>query len=146
MDNYYGSDQIARHLRDVRRISIVSTLQKKNTCLEVKFGNAKRPKPLRGYPKGSIKAAKTDDGIYMYSWMDSAAVYFIDSAYGAGNMQVIHRKNSNGERIPYVVPAAIPEYNNGMHGADVWDQIRKDFGIDLAHRTGKWTVRIFEIV
>ena len=32
-----------------------------------------------------------------------------------------------------------------MHGVDVWDQIRKDFGIDLAHRTAKWTVRIFEI-
>ena len=32
-----------------------------------------------------------------------------------------------------------------MHGADVWDQIRKEFGIDLVHRTGKWTIRIMEI-
>ena len=29
MDNYYGSDPIARHLRDTRSINIVSTLQKK---------------------------------------------------------------------------------------------------------------------
>jgi hypothetical protein len=61
-------------------------------------------------------------------------------------MSIIHRKDANGQRIPYVVPAAIPEYNNSMHGADVWDQIRKDFGMDLLHRTGKWTVRIFEIL
>jgi len=76
MDNYYGSDQIARsYLRDSMSINIVSTLQKKNTCPEVLFGNAKRPKPSRANPKGSVKAAKTADGIYMYSWMDSAAVY-----------------------------------------------------------------------
>ena len=32
-----------------------------------------------------------------------------------------------------------------MHDADVWDQIRKDLGIEVAHRTGKWTVRMLEI-
>ena len=60
-------------------------------------------------------------------------------------MQPIQRKNADGQRVDFVVPAAIPEYNNGMHGADVWDQIRKDFGTDLRHPTSKWTLRIFEI-
>jgi hypothetical protein len=77
--------------------------------------------------------------------MDSAAVYFVDSAYGSGNMQAIQRKNAEGQRVEFVVPAAIENYNNGMHGADVWDQIRKDFGTDLVHRTSKWTVRMLEI-
>jgi hypothetical protein len=145
MDNYYGSDQIAHHLRSTRSINIVATLQKKNTCPEIRFGNAKRPKPSRANPKGAYKAAKTADNIYMYSWIYSAAVYFVDSAYGSGSMQPIQRKDQNGQRVNFVVPAAIPEYNNGMHGADVWDQIRKDFGIDLLHPTSKWTLRIFEI-
>ena len=127
MDSYYGSDQIARHLRNNRQINIVATLQKKNTCQEVLFGNAKRPKPSRANSKGAIKAAKSGDNIYMYSWMDSAAVYFVDSAYGSGNIKSIYRKDSQGARVQYLVPEAIPEYHNGMHGADVWDQIRIRF-------------------
>ena len=43
-------------------------------------------------------------------------------------------------------PEGIPQYNWGMHGVDIWDQLRKYFGIDLDHRTGKWTLRIFEIL
>ncbi len=37
-------------------------------------------------------------------------------------------------------------YNKYMHGVDVFDQIRKLFGIDLAHPTKKYTVRVFEIL
>ena len=33
-----------------------------------------------------------------------------------------------------------------MHAVDVFDQIRKYFGIDLTHRTMKYTIRLFEIL
>ena len=33
-----------------------------------------------------------------------------------------------------------------MHEVDVVDQMRKFFGVDLSHRTGKWTVRFGEVL
>ena len=33
-----------------------------------------------------------------------------------------------------------------MHAVDIFDQIRKMFGVDLTNATKKWTVRIFEIL
>lgn len=146
-DNYYQSVELAEHMRDNRNVLCAGTSQKKNTDKLVYFGAAKRPKPSRQYPKGSLKIAYNATAkVYEYSWMDSSAVFFIDPIYGPGECTEISRKNSAGESIIFRVPKLISVYNQYMHGVDVFDQVRKLFGVDLAHATRKYTVRVFEIL
>lgn len=78
--------------------------------------------------------------------MDSCGVYFIDSSHGPGTTQNIFRKNPQGIRIPYQVPAMIGEYNSFMGGVDIFDQVRKKNGNDVQHSTKKYTVRMFEVL
>ena len=65
--------------------------------------------------------------------MDSSVVYFIDPMYDPGQQSEIYRKNNTGDRIAYRVSMLISLYNKYTHGVDVFDQIRRLFGIDLVH-------------
>ena len=122
-------------------------MQRGGTTDLVYFGAGKRPVPSTARPKGSLKCAKkVGEDIYEYGWMDSTAVYFIDSCLGPGFAAQILRRNSQGVPIPYQVPSMIAEYNKFTGGVDVFDQIRKGFGVDTLHATKKWTVRMLEIL
>ena len=73
------------------------TLQRANATPLVRIGSATKPRPTIANPKGTLRMAKkTGSDVYIYSWMDSALVYFIDNMYGPGHSAVIHRKNSQG--------------------------------------------------
>ncbi len=123
-------------MRDNGNVLCAGTAQKKHFDREIYFGGAKRPKPSRRYPKGTIKMAFNEAAkVYEYAYMDSSVVYFIDPMYGPGQESAIYRKDNTGVRIAYRVPMLISLYNKYMHGVDVFDQIRKLFGIDLAHPT-----------
>ena len=61
-------------------------------------------------------------------------------------IQEFHRKNSTGQKVAFEVPEMIVLYNNNMHAVDVFDQIRKFFGVDLSHKIFEWTVRMMEIL
>jgi hypothetical protein len=114
---------------------------------KIKFGDAKSPKPSNQFPKGTLKIAKfIGQDVYEYAWMDSCGVYFIDSSHGPGNIQDIFRKNSQGQPIPYRVPAMIGDYNSFMGGVDVFDQVQKKNGNGVQHATKKYTVRMFEVL
>ena len=146
-DNYYQTVDVAVHMRDNRNVLCAGTSQKKYTDKSVYFGNSKRPKPSRQYPKGSLKIAWNETArVYEYAWMDSSAVYFIDPMFGPGHRAEVSRRSSTGDRMTYHVPRLISSYNTYMHGVDVFDQVRKYFGVDLAHPTKKYTVRVFEIL
>ena len=54
--------------------------------------------------------------------------------------------SANTKTLHYQVPKMIDYYNKYMHAVDVFDQIRKMFGVDLTHKTFKYTVRVFEIL
>ncbi len=146
-DNYYQSVSLAVHIRDNRNILCAGTAQKRHIDKQKFFRDAKRPLPSNRFPKGSLKMSFNETvKVYEYSYMDSAGAYFIDPIYGPGERSEIYRKNSTGERIAFKVPKLISMYNKCMHGVDVFDQIRKLFGVDLAHPTKKFTVRVFEIL
>jgi len=145
-DNYYNTLALALHMMNNRSVLVGGTMQRKHTPRGVYIGSAKKPKPSQRNPKGSLKMVKATEGpVYFYSWMDSSLCYFIDPMYGPGQPDVIHRKKSDGTRQAFQVPKLITAYNKYMHAVDVFDQIRKLFGCDVAHRTLKWTVRMFEI-
>ena len=103
--------------------------------------------PSVANPKGSLKCAKkVGEDTYYYGWMDSSAVYFIDSCLGPGWDAQILRRNPQGVPMPFKVPSMITEYNKFMGGVDVFDQIRKGFSVDTLHATKKWTLRMLEIL
>ena len=122
-------------------------MQRRYTTPLVYFGAGKKPRPTIANPKGTLKIAQvTGQPIYVYGYMDSSACYFIDCAFGPGWRSEISRKNGQGDPVLFDVPQFIAWYNKKMGGVDVVDQIRKMFGIDLAHRTFKWTVRFEEVL
>ena len=146
-DNYYNTEALAIHMKSTHEILVCGTLQMKYVPQLIKFGAAKKPKPSRQFPKGALQIAKRiGHELYLYSWMDSAGVYFLDNISGPANPSAITRKDPQGRALVFQVPKMICLYNKYMHGVDVFDQIRKNFGCDLNHRTSKWTVRYFEIL
>ena len=101
-DNYYQTVALAVHMRDNRNVLCAGTAQKKHIDREIYFGGAKRPKPSRLYPKGTIKMAFNETAnVYEYAYMDSSVVYFIDPMYGPGQQSEIYRKDNTGVRIAY---------------------------------------------
>lgn len=89
---------------------------------------------MQANPKGSLKIAENhESGLYMYSWMDSSVVYFIDSMYGPGCTATISRRQG-ADHVLFVVPKLIVMYNKYMHAVDVFDQVRKYFGVDYPMR------------
>jgi hypothetical protein len=141
------SEIFALHVKTTFGILLNGTVQKKFVPQIAKFGTAKQPRPSQQFPKGALKITKyKDEQLYLYSWMDSAGVYFIDTVRGPYTFDTIHRKNSTGQKVAFEVPEMIVLYNNNMHAVDVFDQIRKFFGVDLSHKTFKWTVRMMEIL
>ena len=124
-DNYYQTVELAVHMRDNRNILCAGTAQKKIDN-QKNFGEAKRPKPSRQFPKGPLKMSFNKNAkVYEYFYMDRAGVYFIDPIYGPGEQSEIYRKDNRGIRIPYQVPKLVNIHNKYMHGVDVFDQIRK---------------------
>ena len=153
-DNYYCSLPIVKYMLK-QKICIAGTMKKAMTDKIVWIGGkTKKPRPSRQHPKGFLKMAKyvnseqpVDEEIYVYSWMDSGAVFFIDPITGPGKvLPISRRKKADGTSETYRVPGLITLYNQNMHAVDVFDQIRKSFGIDLTHGTKKYTVRVFEIL
>jgi hypothetical protein len=147
LDNYYQTVELATHMRDNRNILCAGTAQKRSIDESIHFGIAKRPKPSRQYPKGSLKMCENRSArVFEYAWMDSSAVFFIDPMYGPGFDDSISRKSASGDRLYFRVPKLISAYNKYIHGVNVFDQIRKLFGVDPAHASKKYSVRVFEIL
>ena len=85
------------------------------------------PKPSRRYLKGTIKT-KLQKCMNTVTW---TALLFTLSILCM--VLEIYRKNNTGDRIAYRVSMLISLYNKYTHGVDVFDQIRRLFGIDLVH-------------
>ena len=146
-DNYYNTVEFCVWLRNTMNMLIGGTMQRKHTPAIVHIGTAKRPKPSIANPKGILRIAENHEStMYIYSWMDSSLVFFIDPMFGPARADKITRKGSGGEIFNFTVPLFILMYNLYMHAVDVFDQIRKAFGVDLQNATRKYTVRVFEIL
>lgn len=78
--------------------------------------------------------------------MFTSAVFSVDPIYGPCEATEIERENSAGDKVAYQMPKLISVYNKYMHEVDVFDQVRKQFGVDLVHPTKTYTVRVFEIL
>ena len=153
-DNYYGSLPLAAFLLNELRMHLISTLRvKRGVPNFLKMTNAKAPKPTIAWPKGNILYGYCKENgvlnlregqVYIYSYMDSSLVYFMDTVYGPNEVTMMSRKNRDGTVFENQVPKAIARYNSCMGGVDTSDQIRNaktSFVMD--HSSKKWTIRVF---
>ena len=145
LDNYYSSMPLAESLL-TQDIQIIGTMKKSRGVSELIKFKGKNPRPTINTPRGSLNIVKTDKKIYQYGWMDTSAVYFIDTAYGCTNECDITRHDADYNNITFKVPYAITKYNQNMGGVDIYDQIRSKIHVDQAFRATKWTERLIEIL
>ncbi len=148
MDRFYGSIELAKSLVTTSPVLPITTLAKSRAADNVILGKAKIQRPTAATPRGTIKCAYRNDGIFQYGFMDSAACYFIDTAYGPEDTtNSVSRKLTRGVVHNFPVPVAIKNYNDYKGGVDVLDQLRNGkLGYDVNFRTNKWTVRMEEIL
>lgn len=145
-DNYYCTVEFCEYLRDNRRILVGGTMTKNHTVNLVYFGNAKKAKPSRAHPKGKLLVAKKlNNATYVYGWMDSSPVFFVDVMWGPGEVTSITRESAQGQLVLYQVPKLIDYYNKYKHVWNMFHQMRQNFGVDPTLAL-KYTVRIFEIL
>jgi hypothetical protein len=78
-DNYYQTVALAVHMRDNRNILCAGTAQKKHMDNQIFFGEAKRPKPSRQFPKGSLKMSFNENAkVYEYAYME---LYYLSTSF-----------------------------------------------------------------
>lgn len=74
------------------------------------------------YKPGDIEFVQCDD-ISICRWKDrgSKPVTVISSMHNASHSEIVHRKNSRGEKIVISCPSSIADYNRYMGGVDKLD-------------------------
>jgi hypothetical protein len=146
MDNWYSGIPLAHELL-LRNVHMIGTLRKDRGVPSFLQFKAKHPKPTENNPRGALKyACNMTNSIFIYSFMDNSACYFIDTAYGGLAPDVMDRQVGK-DKVRFQVPKAIADYNRFMGGVDASDQIRNGiFGLEMKGRTSKWTVRFFEVL
>ena len=114
-----------KFLKENFGVLVNGTVQRKNCPAEAHFGTAKKYKPSVAKPKGILKVAKrVGEDIYFYAWMDSAAVYFMDTGFGGlCSLRTIYRRGKDGLVSSFLVPVMIIMYNMYMHGGLVTTQL-----------------------
>jgi hypothetical protein len=155
-DNLFSSIPLVCFLAANYKQYCIGTWRKKRgvpDCLIM--SKAKSAKPTKANPKGSLRIAHVNDDVdgtwygcrkgevYVYSLMDSAQVFFIDSAIGPEE-GFITRKNRDGTYTQYKVLRTVEVFNDKMNIIDVIDQIRNGkFSFVLKHSAKKYTDRMF---
>ncbi|KAL4083594.1 hypothetical protein QTP88_028910 [Uroleucon formosanum] len=94
------------------------------------------------YKPGDIEFAQCDD-ISICRWKDrgSKPVTVISSMHDASHTEIVHRKNSRGEKIAISCPSSIADYNRYMGGVDKFDQYMAAYSI--CQKSRRWWVKLF---
>lgn len=141
---------VLRHVYTDLRSYITGTVRKDRLpTAAMRFSNAKKAMPTRQCPKYSVKAFTSNDGIVSYySWMDTAAVYFVSTKRHPHETTVMERQNPDGAgRNKVNAVSAASDYTSLYHGVDCVDQLTAgEYSIEgrgSGQRIMKWTVRMY---
>lgn len=140
-DNYYTSVPLALELRRMQH-HLVGTMRLRRGVPACVVLPSKRP--TRATPRGTVRYSHNhDSSVHIYGWMDSGAVYLLDTIHGPVLEPIRRRVGATIQE--FEVPVAYSRYNLNMTGVDRFDQIRTGYyGIEMSGRTAKWTIRAYE--
>ncbi|XP_068085205.1 piggyBac transposable element-derived protein 4-like [Anabrus simplex] len=129
MDNYYNSPELARALKQHHSTDCVGTLKlnRKNVPKEVKEKKLK---------KGEI-IARHSGPVTVLKWCDKKNVTFVSTYHNEETRRVTKRGKET------VKPLCAIDYNYGMGGVDLKDQLLHMFLVERK-RTTKWYIKLFK--
>ncbi|ETP27685.1 hypothetical protein F442_23038 [Phytophthora nicotianae P10297] len=147
VDYYEGPDEVWKHLpedgADGASEPPPSTIQtnRRGYCKAIPYKSAKRPKNMA---RGSYRIAQSKDepSMIAVSWMDNRPVHFIATGCSTEPATLSRREGSAVVDVP--APRLVKEYQDGMGGADVHDQLRlQRYSIQGAMKMRKYYHTIF---
>ncbi|ETO58707.1 hypothetical protein F444_22915 [Phytophthora nicotianae P1976] len=121
-DRFYSSVLLSSILLQ-RGLYHVGTIQtnRRGYCKSIPYKHAKRPKSM---VRGSYRIArsKAKPSIIAVSWMDKWPVHFI--ATGCSTQPAKLSRRAGADIIEVQAPQLVKDYQDGMGGADIHDQLR----------------------
>lgn len=121
-DRFYSSVLLSSILLQ-RGLYHVGTIQtnRRGYCNTIPYKQAKRPKKMkRGLYR--IAQSKVEPSMVAVSWMDNRPVHFIATGCGTGVVSLVRRAGADTVDVP--APQLVKDYQEGMGGADIHDQLR----------------------
>ena len=128
LDNWYSSPTLFHYLQS-RKTEAVGTVR-----LNRKF----MPKDLTVRVKGDVDVRTSRAGMMALAWMDKKQVNMLSTVH-RGDEMVDLPPNRHGEVRRK--PGCVVDYNNGMKGVDLSDQVAQSY--PCARKTNKWYIKIW---
>ena len=128
-DNWYSSPDLFHYLQS-RKTNAVGTVN-----MWRKFMPVQSDMNL-GKPKGSMARMSTPTGMLCLQWVDRKTVTMLSTCHTSKMVTV---SNRHGQEV--VKPQVVVDYNTGMKGVDLSDQLAKSY--PSSRKSLKWYKKIF---
>lgn len=136
-DNYFSSYPLLEILKK-RGINAGGTIRLDRFCKPPLLSDAEMVKRGRGY---SDSVVSNDDKIVVVKWQDNKSVHLASNFVGIGDTDTAKRWDKKQKKYVDVNrPDIISQYNNGMGGVDLFDQLISYYRVFI--RSKKWTLRV----
>ncbi|XP_069982319.1 piggyBac transposable element-derived protein 4-like [Penaeus vannamei] len=127
LDNWYSSPELFHYLSS-RKTNVVGTVR-----LNRKF----MPKDLKVSARGDVDYRTSATGMLALSWMDRKKVHMLSTIHGQDMVDL----PPNRRGIVRTKPQVVVDYNVGMKGVDLADQLAASYS--TTRRTNKWYQNVF---
>lgn len=136
-DNYFSSYQLLEILKN-RGINAGGTIRVDRFCKPPLLPDAEMAKKGRGH---SDSVVSNDEKIVVVKWQDNKSVHLASNFVGIGESNTAKRWDKKQKKhIDVTRPEIVSQYNNGMGGVDLLDQLISYYRVFI--RSRKWTLRV----
>lgn len=135
-DNYFSSYTLFLGLTE-KKIFAAGTIRLIRFQTPPLMSDREIKKKGRGFSDEVV----SEDNIVITKWLDNKPVYMASNFIGKGSEDKVRRwEKKTSEYIEVNRPQVIREYNHGMGGVDLLDQLISQYRIFI--RSKKWTLRV----
>ena len=135
-DNFYTSVQLLESLKQVGLYGRGTTRENSKYFFKGIQLN-KKDKHERGF---SLQAVSSTLKMVAASWVDANVVNIVSNADTSIRVPVKRQIKQN--KVEFLVPKCVVEYNSGMQGVDRLDQLRARFSLADGHSFKKWHLKL----
>ena len=128
LDNWYSSPTLFHYLQS-RKTEAIGT---------VRLTRKYMPKDLTAKERGATDVRTTGSGLLAMAWKDKKQVNMLSTVH-RGDEWVQLPPNRRGE--VRTKPGCVVDYNNGMKGVDLSDQVAQSY--PAARKSNKWYLKLF---
>ena len=129
IDNWYSSPDLFHYLQ-ARRTNAVGTADMRRKWMP------KQADMSLGKERGSTARRSTATGMLCQQWVDKKVVTILSTVHTS---KMRHTTNRRGKEV--FKPEAVIDYNKGMKGVDLSDQLAQSY--PLSRRSPRWYKKLF---